>query len=229
MVIKMEILVKTLCNTRIRYLAFLAGAIVISRQTALADLVTFTGNLTSDGAAVGSGAPFTPNPATISAGDAFSILLTYDPASFMHSGNSYVLTDASAKLTFDGYSFGYTSASGNYIELSTPGVFGSNTTSFLICSSLTACSSGTGDFIDLYFKGTVTNPSTLQAQASGLSGDLRASPSEFEFLRNFSDGSQTDLQGTVGVPTAASPVPEPSSRALLGFVLPAMAVIFLHQ
>src|SRR4029077_12030821 len=42
--------------------------------------------------------------------------------------------------------------------------------------------------------------STLPAQVGGLSGDPGASTSEFEFPRNFSDGSQTDLQGTLGTP-----------------------------
>jgi hypothetical protein len=69
------------------------------------------------------------NSGTINIGDAFSILLTYNPASFTHSGNSYVLTDASLALAFDGYSFTYTSKAGNYIEFSTPGVFGAGTVS----------------------------------------------------------------------------------------------------
>jgi len=102
-----------------------------------------------------------------------------------------VLTNAGLTLQFDGHTFGYTSAAGNYLEFSSPGVFGPGTTSFLICSSLANCS--TEDFLTLYFQGTVTSLSTLAAQAGGLSGDPGASPSEFEFLRNFSDGSQTDL------------------------------------
>jgi hypothetical protein len=216
---------KTPCKAPTHYLAVLAGAIFISSQTALADAVTFTGSLFSDSAAVGSGDPVITNPSTIHIGDPFSILLTYKPASFTHSGSSYVLTDASATLTFDGYTFSYASAAGNYIQFSSPGAFGAGTTSFLICTSLAACS--TDDFINLYFKGTVTSPATLQAQASGLSGDLTASPSEFEFLRNFSDGSQTDLQGTLGKPSVSA-VPEPSSLPVLGF-LAIMAVIFLHK
>jgi hypothetical protein len=200
------------------YLLLLVGAMLICRQTATADAVLFTGNLTSDGAAVGSGDPVITNPATINAGDPFSLLLTYNPASFTQSGNSYVLTDASLTLQFDTYSFPYTSA--NYIEFSSPGAFGPGTTSFLICSSLAGCS--TNDFINLYFTGTVTSPSTLAAQASGLSGDPGASPSEFEFLRNFADGSQTDLQGTLGAPTA---VPEPSTLALLAFVLACLGAL----
>jgi hypothetical protein len=56
----------------------------------------------------------------------------------------------------------------------------------------------------------------------GLSGDPSASPSEFEFLRNFSDGSQTDLQGTLGTPTA---VPEPSALALLASVLAGLVAL----
>lgn len=114
------------------------GAILISvcSQTARADMVTFTGNLASDGSAVGSGDPVITNPSTINTGDPFSIALSYDPASFIQSGSSFVLTNASLTLQFDGYSFGYASASGNYIEFSAPGVFGSGTTSFLVCSSL---------------------------------------------------------------------------------------------
>ena len=111
-----------------------------------------------------------------------------------------MLTNAGLTLQFDGHTFGYTSAAGNYLEFSSPGVFGPGTTSFLICSSIANCS--TEDFLTLYFQGTVTNLSTLAAQAGGLSGDLGASPSEFEFLRNFFDGSQTDLQGTLGTPAS---------------------------
>jgi hypothetical protein len=129
-----------------------------------------------------------------------------------------VLTNAGLTLQFDSYTFGYASAAGNYLEFSSPGVFGPGTTSFLICSSLANCS--TEDFLTLYFQGTVTSPSTLAAQAGGLSGDPGASPSEFEFLRNFSDGSQTDLQGTLGTPgMGGTPVPEPSTLALLAFVV----------
>jgi|SRR5579871_2103840 len=198
------------------------GAIFISVciQTARADMLTINGNLTSDGAAVGSGDPVITNPSTINIGDPFSIALSYDPASFIHSGNSYVLTSASLTLQFDGYMFGYDSGAGNYIEFSSPGVFGPGTTSFLTCSSLANCS--TTDFLTLYFKGTVTIPSTLAAQAVGLSGDPGASPSEFEFLRNFSDGSQTDLQGTLGTPAASTSAPEPSTLALLASAITAL-------
>ncbi len=208
-------------KSKVRFPIAALGAIAISffSQTARADMVTFTGNLTSDGTAVGSGDPVITDPTTIHTGDPFSIALSYDPASFTQSGSSFVLTNASLTLQFDGYSFGYASAAGNYIEFSTPGVFGSGTTSFLICSSLANCS--TEDFLTLYFKGTVTSPGTLAAQAGGLSGDPGASPSEFEFLRNFSDGSQTDLQCTLGT-SSTSAVPEPSSLALLAFVLAAL-------
>jgi hypothetical protein len=193
------------------------GAILISlcNQTAMAGVITIAGNLTSDGTAVGSGDPVITNPSTINSGDPFSITLTYDPASFSQSGSSYVFTNASLTLKFDGYTFGFASAA-NYIEFSSPGAFGPGTTSFLICSSLANCS--TQDFLTLYFKGAVTSPSTLAAQAGGLSGDPGASPSEFEFLRNFSDGSQTDLQGTLGT-SGSTAVPEPSTLALLAFAV----------
>ena len=133
------------------------GAIAISLcdQTARADMITITGNLTSDGSAVGSGDPVITNPSTINSGDPFSIALSYDPASFIQSGNSYVLTNADLTLQFDGYTFGYTSPAGNYIEFSTPGVFGPGTASFLICSSIANCS--TEDFLTFYFQGTVTS------------------------------------------------------------------------
>ncbi len=197
-------------------IGLLFGAILIFGQAARGDTVTFTGNLSSDGSAVGSGDTVIANPATINIGDPFSMLLNYNAASFTHSGSSYVLTDASATLQFDGYSFDYTSAAGNYLEFSTPGVFGPNTVSFLICSSLAGCS--TDDFINLYFTGTITDLGALASQASGLSGDTSASPSEFEFLRNFNDGSQTDLQGTLATPTAGSPVPEPSTMGMMGLL-----------
>ena len=209
-------------KVRIPIAALGAIAISLCGQTARADVITITGNLTSDGSAVGSGDPVISNPSTINSGDPFSITLSYDPTSFTQSGSSYVLTNAILTLEFDSYTFGYDSAGGNYLEFSSPGVFGSGTTSFLICSSLANCS--TEDFLTLYFQGTVTSPSTLAAQAGGLSGDPAASPSEFEFLRNFSDGSQTDLQGTLGTPAnGVTPVPEPSSLALSAFVLAALS------
>ena len=204
---------------KVRIPVAVLGAILIAlcSQSARADSITVNGNLTSDGSAVGSGDPVITNPSTINSGDPFSIGLSYDPASFTQSGSSFVLTNASLTLQFDGYTFGYSSAAGNYLEFASPGVFGPGTTSFLICSSLANCS--TEDFLTLYFQGTVTSPSTLAAQAGGLSGDPGSSPSEFEFLRNFSDGSQTDLQGTLGTQPASTSVPEPSSLALLAFAV----------
>jgi len=209
-------------KSKVRFAIAALGAIAISlfSQTARAGMISITGNLTSDGTAVGGGDPVIIDPSTINPGDPFSITLSYDPASFTQSGSSFVLTNASLMLQFDGYTFGYTSAAGNYIEFSSPGGFGAGTTSFLICSSLANCN--TEDFLTLYFLGTVTSPSTLAAQAGGLSGDPGASPSEFEFLRNFSDGSQTDLQGTLGASAiGGTPTPEPSSLVLLAIVLTA--------
>ena len=204
---------RNLRKVRIPIAALGVILIALCSQTARADMISIAGNLTSDGSAVGSGDPVIVNPSTINLGDPFSIALSYDPAGFTQSGSSYVLTNASLTLQFDGYTFGYASAGGNYIEFSSPGVFGSGTTSFLICSSLANCS--TQDFLTLYFQGTVTSPGTLAAQAGGLSGDPRASPAEFEFLRNFSDGSQTDLQGTLKTQPSSTAAPEPSSLVLL--------------
>jgi hypothetical protein len=152
------------------------GAILMSLcgQTARADLVSISGNLTSDGSAVGSGDPVIIDPSTINPGDPFSITLSYDPASFTQSGSSYVLTNASLMLQFDGYTFGYTSAAGNYIEFSTPGAFGRGTTSFLICSSLANCS--TQDFLTLYFQGIVTSPSTLGGASGRIDWRSRRQP-----------------------------------------------------
>lgn len=106
-------------------------AISLCGQTARADMITITGKLTSDSSAVGSG-DLIGNPSTINIGDPFSIALSYDPASFAQSGNSFVLTKASLTLKFDGYTFGYASAAGNYIEFSTPGAFGPGTASCLL-------------------------------------------------------------------------------------------------
>ena len=164
---------------------FLVFIICLSAQLSSADSVLFTGNLTSDGAAVGSGDPVIINPNTINLGDAFAIALTYNPSSFTQpTSNSYLLSSASLTLAFDGYSFLYTSAGSNFIEFATPGAFGAGTVSFLVCSSA-AC---TTDFMNLYFTGIVTNLGTLASQVGGLTGDPGASPSQFEFLRNFSDG-----------------------------------------
>src|SRR5258708_25968062 len=142
-------------------------------------------------------------------GDPFSIKLTYDPARFIPSGNSFQLTDASLSLKFDGYTFDYVANRSNAIVFSTPGVFGPGTVLFQICSAPLPCDISIDNFINLYPAGTVTDLSTLANQATPLSGDPNASPSEFEFLRNFDDGSQTDLQGTLGTPTGTE-VPEPS-------------------
>ena len=201
-----------------RLLAFLLGlAACISTRPANADTVTITGNLSSDGTAVGSGDPVITDPSTINIGDPFSLLINYDPASFTQSGSSYVLTSATAELQFDGYEFDYSTAGGNYIEFASPGAYGPGTTSFQICTT----GDCQADFINLYLTGGVTDPSSLDAQASGLGGDGAASPSEFEFLRNFDDGSQTDLQGTIASVSGAGSVatPEPSMFAFAAVAL----------
>src|SRR5260370_23586005 len=191
----------------------------VSAQLARADSILFTGNLTSDGAAVGSGDPIIINPGTINLGDPFAVALTYDPSSFTQpTSNSYLLTNASLTLAFDGYSFLYTSAGGNFIEFATPGAFGAGTASFLICSSA-ACPT---DFMNLYFAGSVTNLGTLASQVGGLTGDPNASPAQFEVLRNVPDGSQTDLQGTLGTSTAT---PEPAALALFASGLASIGVL----
>jgi hypothetical protein len=139
-----------------------------------------------------------------------------------------VLTNASATLKFDGFSFIYTTTAGNYIEFSTPGVFGPGTASFLICSSVADCE--IGDAVTLYLTGTITNLGTLASQVGGLSGDAGASPSEFDFLRNFSDGSQTELQGSLGTPAITTPVPEPLTAGTIGpFLLIATALQLLRS
>lgn len=178
-----------------------------------ADQLIFTGNLTSDGTSVGGG-DVVIDPASINAGDPFSIKLIYNPAGFIQSGNTFRLTDASLSLKFDGYTFDYLASRSTAILFSTPGVFGPGTVSFQICTGSLPCDTSINDFINLYLAGTVTDLSTLASQANTLSGDPNASPSQFEFLRNFDDGSQTDLQGSLGIP-AGSPVPEPSMPALL--------------
>lgn len=180
---------------------------------ARADSITITGDLSSDGSAIGLSDPVITDTSTINPGDPFTIVLTYDPASFDQTGSSYVLTDASLTLSFDGYAFLYSSSAGSYIEFSTPGVYGPETASFLVCSSLDNCFAE--DFLDLYLTGTITDLSSLASEAGRLAGDTAASPSEFEFLRNFPDFSQTDLQGTVtGASSTTSTVPEPSLMVL---------------
>ncbi|HUA20237.1 MAG TPA: PEP-CTERM sorting domain-containing protein [Bryobacteraceae bacterium] len=205
--------------TKSLFVFFLGFAACTAIAPAKADTVTITGNLSSDGTAVGSGDPVITDPSTINIGDPFSLLINYDPASFNQSGSSHVLTDATAELQFDGYEFDYSSAAGNYIEFASPGAYGAGTTSFQICTA----SDCQADFINLYFTGGVTNPSSLAGQAGGLAGDGSASPSEFEFLRNFADGSQTDLQGTIaGISGAASvATPEPSMLAFAAVALAA--------
>lgn len=198
--------------SRSRLATLLAFAACAGIQPATADSITIAGNLSSDRAAVSSADPVIVDPTTINVGDPFSILLTYNPASSTHSGNSFVLNDASLTLSFDAYSFAYSAVAGNFIEFSTPGAFGLGTASFFICSSLANCS--ITDFITLYFSGTITDLNSLASQVGGLTGDAGASPSEFEFLRNFDDGSQTDLQGTLIGGGAASGVPEPATAAL---------------
>ncbi len=206
-----------------KYLLVLFGlAACAGIQAAIADTVTITGNLSSDGTAVGSGDPVITDASTINIGDPFSLLVNYDPGSFAQSGSSYVLTDATAELQFDGYEFDYSSAGGNYIEFASPGAYGPGTTSFQICTA----SDCQADFINLYFTGGVTDPSSLDAQASGLVGDGTASPSDFEFLRNFDDGSQTDLQGAIASVSGAGSVaaPEPSMFAFGALAFAALCV-----
>ena len=199
-------------------------AVLVYTQSAKADSITISGNLSSDGTAVGSGDPVITDPSTINVGDPFSIAFTYDPTTATQSGGNFTLNDASLTLAFDSYSFTYSTAAGNFIEFSTPGAFGAGTASFLVCSSFSNCF--TSDFLNLYFAGTVTDLSSLQSQAGTLTGDISASPSEFEFLRNFDDGSQTDLQGilTGAQGAATSAVPEPSMFLLLAAGLAALVV-----
>ena len=76
-----------------KYLLVLFGlAAWFGIQPAIADTVTITGNLSSDGTAVGSGDPVITDPSTINIGDPFSLLVNYDPGSFAQTGSSYVLT-----------------------------------------------------------------------------------------------------------------------------------------
>ena len=179
-----------------------------------ADSITIAGNLTSDGTAVGTGDPVITDPSTINWGDSYLILLTYDPSSFIQTGNSFVLTDSSLTLQFDGYQFGYSTAAGNYLQLSILNFNAGSFDSFLFCSSIAGCS--TSDYLDLYTRGAPLTLQTLSSLAGTLTGDPSASPSDFEFLRNFSDGSQTDLQGTLAGASAVS-IPEPGTWAPVAF------------
>jgi hypothetical protein len=198
-------------------------AISLSASLAKAITIDMSGTLTSDNTAVSSTDPIITSG--ITSGSALSMVLTYDPTSYTQSGNSYVFTNAAFALSFDGYSFDYSSAAGNYIEMATPGAYGTGTVSFQICTSSAACSDPFGDFINLYYSGTVLSPATLAAQASGLSGYSSASPSEFEFLRNFLDGSQTDLQGTLNSPSVPPTVPEPGTFTLFASGLASLAAL----
>jgi hypothetical protein len=218
-------------NTKL-LLWFALLAIVFGARSAQADSITISGTLNSDSAAVGGGDPVITDPNTINIGDPFSIVFSYNPATATQSGANFTLNDASLTLTFDSYSFTYSTASGNFLEFLTPGAFGPGTASFLFCSSSVNCS--TTDFLNLYFAGTITDLSTLESQAGGLTGDAPASPSEFEFLRNFDDGSQTDLQGvlTAAGATPTPAVPEPSMFLFVGAGLAAMVAarrLKIHQ
>jgi hypothetical protein len=187
---------------------------VFATEPAAASII-FTGHLTSDGTAVGSGDPVITNPSTIHAGDAFSATLTFDPTQYMSAGSSYVLTSASLALRFDGYTFLYNA--GAYFEFASPGVYGSGTVSFQFCSSQANCS--TNDFINLYYNGPLVNPGNLASNAGSFTGQASASPAEFEFLRSFSsDGSQTDLQGTLG-PVIVTPEPATLATVVLSALL----------
>jgi len=212
--------------SRFRGFAFFILAISLTASWARADTIDMTGNLTSDGTAVSSTDPVITTPGLINYGDPFSMVLTYDPTQYTLSGTNYVLTDATFVLSFDGYAFDYSSATGSYISMSTPGAYGAGTVSFQICTSASCLN----DYIDLYYSGTVSSLGTLSSQASGLSGYTSASPSEFEFSTNFSDGSQTDLQGTLNSPTVPSSAPEPSLILLLGINgLIALGCMFLRR
>jgi hypothetical protein len=198
-------------------------AVSLSVQLAKASTIDLSGTLTADNTAVSPTDPVITGG--ITSGSALSMVLTYDPSQVTQTGNSFVFNSATFDLSFDGYAFAYSSAAGNYIEMATPGAYGLGTVSFQICTSSVACSDPFGDFINLYYSGTVLGPATLAAQASGLSGDASASPSEFEFLRNFSDGSQTDLQGTLNSPSVPPTVPEPGTFTLFASGLATLTVL----
>lgn len=184
-----------------------ALAFLIFIRTAAADTIHFnaSGTLISDMTAVDVPTdPVITAAHPINVGDAWSLTLTYATGGF---------AGATLQLSFDGYSFSYDAGAGDTIALF------SNTASLPGLTLLQACTSaGCGDnFLNLYFTGVVTSPDTLGTDASGLAGDKAASPTPFEFLRNFaSDGGQTDLQGSIGSIASSgggggSTVPEPDA------------------
>lgn len=143
--------------------------------------------------------------ANATTGDAFSLVLTYDPSNFA--------TTASLEFqdTTQSESASLANSDGTY-TLSSPGAYGAGTTSFNFSDS-------SSDFINLYFNGAISGPGDV-AGLNALTGYSSASPSEFEWLFNFSDGGQTDLQGSITSVSASetSPpptVPEPATFALL--------------
>jgi len=190
-----------------------------SAHNAAAASITLTvgGTLFSDATAISPSDPVITDASAVNTGDPFSFLLTFTPGAFSQPfGGAYVFGDAAATVGLGGVSFDYDAAAGSFIGLFSPGAFGDGTTSLQVCSDA-FCQN---DFLNLYFTGSVSGPDSLVAEASSLAGDTAASPMAFELLRNFDDGSQTDLMGTIDSVSAATttetnPVPEPSTIWLL--------------
>lgn len=207
---------------------FVILALASGVSLAWGDTLTMTGSLSAD-AYPGSGDTVITDPSTVMYGQSFSMTLNYDPSSYtLASGggiDTYTLTSATLSMDVGGNMFSYSSAS-NYLSVSFPGTYGSGSVTFLVCSSVTACSDPMGDFLNLYYTGTASGLSGMATDASTWTADFGSSPTPYQFVRNFADGSQTELDGTLNTPSGTvsggnggggspSPVPEPATLMLV--------------
>lgn len=207
---------------RIFALLALAVAVAIGAQAARADSVhvVVQGTFSSVGVAPDDTGLTNLN---INPGDSWTLTLLYPNGPSGFNGDQL---QGSAQLTFDSNSFLYSSQT-DTLYLDSPGAYGAGTTSFQLCVS-NNCS----NFINLYFAGSLSGPDNI-AGWNGLSSDEGASPAPFEFLRNFSSGDQTDLQGdfsptsngSISAQDVPTPTPEPASLWLLASGLLGLAAL----
>jgi hypothetical protein len=195
-----------------RVLYFVLFALLLSPQLVSADtfLLQVNGTSYSDSNAVDPGDSVVT--AGLNFGDSVAFSLLYDTENYTASGPSYLLGGARVNLDFAGYEFEFSSAAGDSIWAFVPGAYGDGTVSFLICSS-----AGCDDQqMNLYLTGTALDLAGLAG--ASLEGDPGASPAAFDFIRNFADGGQTDLQASMAMASfeqVVEPVPEPASLLLL--------------
>lgn len=210
-----------------RSLVVSLALLALMASLASADTLKMGGTLSQD-TYPGSGDTVITDPSTVGYGQSFLLTLNYNSSSYTSSSSggmdTYVLTDATADLAVGGYDFSYSSAAGNYLSVSFPGSLGTGSVTFLICTSQTACSDPMGDWMNLYYTGSSAGLATMATDASLWTANSMASPAPFDFQRNFSDYSSTEMMGSLDTPSGTissvvvppPAVPEPATLVLVG-------------